>query len=44
MEPYCAIFFDPTTLKGEDLYLNGKVRRGLFVFPIPDKELKDPSN
>jgi len=44
MELYCAIFFDPNTLKGKDLYLNGKAYRGLFVFPIPDKELKDPSN
>jgi len=36
MEPFCAIFFDPNTLKGEDLYLNGKAYRGFFVFPIPD--------
>ncbi|HMD16011.1 MAG TPA: hypothetical protein VKH18_05030 [Terriglobales bacterium] len=36
MEPFCAIFFDPNTLKGEDLYLNGFAYRGFFVFPIPD--------
>lgn len=35
IEPYCAIYFDPNTLKGEDLYLNGKVERPFFVFPIP---------
>jgi hypothetical protein len=35
MEPYCAIFFDPQTLKGEDLWLNGKVIRSFFVFPLP---------
>ena len=35
MEPYCAIFFDPRTLKGEDRWLNGKVARPFFVFPIP---------
>jgi hypothetical protein len=35
IEPYCAIYFDPNTLKGEDLWLNGKVDRGFFVFPIP---------
>lgn len=34
-EPYCAIFFDPQTLKGEDLWLNGEVARPFFVFPIP---------
>ncbi|HKM86317.1 MAG TPA: hypothetical protein VJW96_08925 [Terriglobales bacterium] len=36
IEPFCAIYFDPNTLKGEDLYINGKAYRGLFVFPIPD--------
>jgi hypothetical protein len=36
MEPFCASFFDPNTLKGEDLYLNGFADRGFFVFPIPD--------
>jgi hypothetical protein len=36
IEPFCAIYFDPNTLKGEDLYINGKANRGLFVFPIPD--------
>jgi hypothetical protein len=35
IEPYCAIYFNPTTLKGEDRYLNGKVERPFFVFPIP---------
>ncbi|MBI3646948.1 MAG: hypothetical protein HY233_13455 [Acidobacteriales bacterium] len=35
IEPYCAIFFDPNTLKGEDLWLNGKVARPFFVYPIP---------
>jgi hypothetical protein len=44
MEPYCAIFFDSNTLKGEDLYLNGKVFRGLFIYPIPDKKPKDRPN
>lgn len=36
MEPFCAIFFDPNTLKGEDLYINGFAYRGFFVFPIPN--------
>jgi hypothetical protein len=36
IEPFCAIFFDPKTLKGEDLWLNGKVSRPFLVFPIPD--------
>lgn len=36
LEPYCAIFFDPNTLKGEDLWLNGKVQRPFFVYPIPN--------
>jgi hypothetical protein len=36
LEPFCAIFFDPNTLKGEDLWLNGFADRGFFVFPIPD--------
>jgi hypothetical protein len=36
LEPFCAIYFDPKTLKGEDLWINGKAYRGLFVFPIPD--------
>jgi hypothetical protein len=36
MEPFCAIYFDPNTLKGEDFWINGLVNRGLFVFPIPD--------
>jgi hypothetical protein len=36
MEPFCAVYFDPNTLKGEDLWINGKANRGLFVFPIPD--------
>jgi hypothetical protein len=40
MEPFCAIFFDPNTLKGEDYYLNGMAFRGFFVFPIPS----DPSS
>jgi len=35
MEPYCAIYFDLKTLKGEDLWINGKVYLGLFVYPIP---------
>jgi hypothetical protein len=35
-EPFCAVFFDPNTLRGKDLYLNGKAFRGFFVFPIPD--------
>lgn len=36
LEPFCAIFFDPNTLKGEDLWLNGFADRGFVVFPIPD--------
>lgn len=36
IEPFCAIYFDPNSLKGEDLWLNGKANRGLLVFPIPD--------
>jgi hypothetical protein len=36
LEPFCAIYFDPNTLRGEDLWINGKVYRGLFIFPIPD--------
>jgi hypothetical protein len=36
LEPFCAIFFDPNTLKGEDRWLNGFADRGFFVFPIPD--------
>jgi hypothetical protein len=36
IEPFCAIYFDPNTLKGEDLWINGKANRGLFVFPLPD--------
>jgi hypothetical protein len=35
IEPFCAIFFDPNKLRGEDLYLNGKMIRLFFVFPIP---------
>jgi len=36
IEPFCAIYFDPNTLRGEDFWLNGKANRGLLVFPIPD--------
>jgi hypothetical protein len=36
IEPFCAIYFDPNTMKGEDLYLNGKAYLGFFVFPLPD--------
>ncbi|HSM86673.1 MAG TPA: hypothetical protein VLT16_11000 [Candidatus Limnocylindrales bacterium] len=36
LEPFCAIYFDPKTLKGEDLWINGKVYLGFFVFPLPD--------
>ena len=36
LEPFCAIFFDPNTLRGEDLWLNGFADRSFFVFPIPD--------
>lgn len=36
LEPYCAIYFDLHTLKGEDLWLNGKVQLSFFVFPIPN--------
>jgi hypothetical protein len=36
IEPFCAIYFNPNTLKGEDLWLNGKAYLGFFVFPLPD--------
>jgi hypothetical protein len=36
IEPFCGIFFDPNTLKGEDLYFNGKLDRLFVVFPIPE--------
>jgi hypothetical protein len=36
LEPFCAIFFDPNTLKGEDYWLNGFADRGFVLFPIPD--------
>ena len=36
MEPFCAIYFDPKTLKGEDFWINGKANRGLLIFPIPN--------
>jgi hypothetical protein len=35
IDPYCVIFFDPATLKGEDSWL-GKVPFGFLVYPIPD--------
>ena len=35
LEPFCAIFFDPNTLKGEDCWLNGKLDRRFFVYPVP---------
>lgn len=35
IEPYCAIFFDLNTLKGEDRWLTGKFQQSLFVYPIP---------
>lgn len=35
LDPFCAIFFDPNTLKGEDRWLNGFADRGFFLFPIP---------
>lgn len=36
IEPFCGIFFDPNTLKGSDLYFNGKLDRLFIVFPIPE--------
>ena len=36
LDPFCAIYFDPKTLKGEDLWLNGKAYLGFFVFPLPN--------
>lgn len=36
MEPFCAIFFDPNTLKGEDFYITSFANLGFFVFPIPE--------
>jgi len=35
IEPYCAVYFDLGTLKGEDLWLVGKVGGDFWVFPIP---------
>ncbi len=35
LEPFCAIYFDPNALKGEDLWINGMAYRGLFLFPLP---------
>ena len=37
LEPFCAIYFNPQTLKGEDLYINGKAYRGFFVYPLPEE-------
>ncbi len=37
MEPFCAIYFDPNTLKGEDIWLGGMAYLGFFVFPLPNK-------
>jgi hypothetical protein len=36
LEPFCAIYFDPKTMKGEDIWLNGMAYLGFFVFPLPD--------
>jgi hypothetical protein len=36
LEPFCAIYFDPSTMKGEDLWLNGEAYLGFFVFPLPE--------
>jgi hypothetical protein len=36
LEPFCAVYFDPKTLKGEDYWLNGKAYLGFIVFPLPD--------
>jgi hypothetical protein len=36
MEPFCAIFFEPNTLKGEDHYITSFADLGFFVFPLPD--------
>ena len=36
IEPFCAIYFDPKTMKGEDRWLNGVAYLGFFVFPLPD--------
>lgn len=36
LEPFCAIYFDLKTMKGEDLWLNGKAYLGFFIFPLPD--------
>lgn len=35
LDPFCAIYFDPKTMRGEDLWLNGKAYLGFFVFPLP---------
>jgi hypothetical protein len=35
IEPFCAIFFDLETLRGEDLWLSGKAMRPFLVFPLP---------
>jgi hypothetical protein len=36
LDPFCAIYFDPKTMKGGDLWLNGKAYLGLFVYPLPE--------
>jgi hypothetical protein len=35
IEPYCAIYFDRRTLKGEDAYLTGKISMPVAVYPVP---------
>ena len=35
IEPYCVMYFDLNTLKGEDLWIGGKVGSDVWVFPIP---------
>jgi len=36
MEPWCVVFFDLRTLKGEDHYFTSFAVLSLIVFPIPD--------
>lgn len=35
IEPFCLVYFDPTTLKGEARYLFGKHTEPFFVLPRP---------
>jgi hypothetical protein len=36
LDPFCVIYFNPKTLKGEDLWLNGRAYLGFLIFPLPN--------